>query len=133
MEGIREPLSGYRWQPVGSEAPDWQDGYDRVYAWFLQHARGGSHWDGLIAGAHEAMKSFKGESSLQLDFSLKLNQGKSTIKIIHERAASPEFVGHEGRILLCEMGKKEVLAERPFFVVMEGEKAVTVALRSQIL
>jgi hypothetical protein len=42
-------------------------------------------------------------------------------------------MGHEGRILITEMGKTEVLAERPFFVVMNGEKAITVALRSQIL
>ncbi len=140
--GASRNLSGFHWQPMGSDAPPaWLEGSTPVFSWFMEHTGEGA-FDQLLKGIQETLFVFHTNSPSRaalslVDFSLKLNESVSTIKFFvrNRRTADPEVKGHEGRIILRDEATGDTIVERLFFIVLTDTVDVThgVYLAAQLL
>jgi hypothetical protein len=135
MEEQKKAPSGFHWQLMGSEAPEWIDGYEAVRNWVVEQARDESVWESVLIGMQETLDLFRGRSLQRVESDLKLNKAMAKMKILHHyrKNADPEFTGCQGFIELFDKSTKEKVASRPFFVIFEQGKAGIVVMRAQIV
>lgn len=135
MEENEKQPSGFHWQLMGSDTPDWIEGYETVKNWFVENGKDDGVWSSLGVGMNETLKLFRGRSLQRVEGDLKLNKAKATIKIMHHfrKDADPEFTGCQGYVELFDKSTKQKVASRPFFVIIEDGKAIAVAMRAQIV